>query len=312
MNDKSNTTDKNNSSQATSQHDAIGSGEGQLTGSKNNKNDKNQSLPPPGVSVAICEEISQSTKKFMDMPSTSYIDEYVTTNHRLLQKNSTNIQSVGSQDSVVNVQFPMSKIKHEEEEFYQTINNEHGDDNVWGLLSGVCGNIYEWYDFAVYGLLAAEIGAAFFPSSSEAIQLMQSFGVYAVAFLMRPIGAVMFGEIGDRIAGRKHALVISIVLITVPSVLMGILPTYESIGVAAPILLCLFRMFQGLSVGGQLAGSYVLSIEQSTDTNRGFRGSICDASGVGGFFVASLVTNIVRATLSEEAVDKWGWRIPFW
>lgn len=129
---------------------------------------------------------------------------------------------------------------------------------------------------------------------------------------MRPLGAIGFGEIGDRIAGRKNALMISIVLITVPSVLMGILPTYDTIGIAAPILLVVFRMFQGLSVGGQLAGSYVLSIEQSTDSNRGFRGSICDASSVGGFFVASLVTNIVRASLTEEQVNNWGWRIPFW
>lgn len=173
---------------------------------------------------------------------------------------------------------------------------------------------FDWnrYDFAVYGLLAAEIGKAFFPKSSDTMQLIQSFGVYAVAFVMRPIGAICFGEIGDRIAGRKNALLISIVLITVPSILMGILPSYNTIGITAPILLVLFRMFQGLSVGGQLAGSYVLSIEQSTDSNRGFRGSICDASSVGGFFVASLVTNIVRATLSDDTVDRWGWRVPFW
>lgn len=136
------------------------------------------------------------------------------------------------------------------------------------------------YDFAVYGLLAPEIGAAFFPSASRELQLINSFGVYLAAFLMRPLGAILFGEMGDRWIGRKYALIVSIVMITVPSVLMGILPGYNSWGAAAPILLVILRMMQGLSVGGQLAGSYVISIEQSSSKNRGFRGSVCDASSV--------------------------------
>ena len=97
---------------------------------------------------------------------------------------------------------------------------------------------------------------------------------------MRPLGAIFFGEIGDRVVGRKNALVFSILLITVPSILMGCLPTYNTWGAIAPISLVLLRMLQGLSVGGQLAGSYVLSIEQSSSRSRGFRGSICDASSV--------------------------------
>jgi len=167
------------------------------------------------------------------------------------------------------------------------------------------------YDFAVYGLLAPEIGSAFFPQSSRELQLINSFGVYLAAFLMRPLGAILFGEMGDRILGRKHALVFSIVLITIPSILMGLLPTYETWGAAAPILLVLLRMVQGLSVGGQLAGSYVLSIEQSSSRTRGFRGSVCDASSVGGFLLASAVTTITRSILTRDQVDEWGWRVPF-
>ena len=167
------------------------------------------------------------------------------------------------------------------------------------------------YDFAVYGLLASEIGACFFPESSKELQLINSFGVYLAAFVMRPLGAIVFGELGDRLVGRKNALVFSIVLITVPSVLMGLLPTYYSWGWAAPICLILLRMIQGLSVGGQLAGSYVLSIEQSSAKNRGFRGSVCDASSVGGFLLASFITTIVRKSFSEDAVNKWAWRLPF-
>lgn len=203
------------------------------------------------------------------------------------------------------------QMKLEELSFYSASDNDLGDDNIWGLLSGVGGNIYEWYDFAVYGLLASEIGAIFFPQSSKELQLVNSFGVYLAAFIMRPIGAILFGEIGDRVVGRKHALVFSILLITVPSVLMGVLPGFETLGWASPILLVILRMMQGLSVGGQLAGSYVLSIEQSSARNRGFRGSICDASSVGGFLLASLVTTCVRFSFTSDQVDRWAWRLPF-
>lgn len=167
------------------------------------------------------------------------------------------------------------------------------------------------YDFAVYGLLAPEIGQAFFPDASPELQLINSFGVYFGAFLMRPLGAIAFGEIGDRMVGRKNALAFSLILITVPSILMGMLPTYEVWGTAAPILLVILRMMQGLSVGGQLAGSYVISIEQSSASSRGFRGSVCDASSSGGFLLASLVVTVTRSLLSEEQVDEWGWRCPF-
>lgn len=217
-------------------------------------------------------------------------------------------QSIASSQSSLE----LSLLRQEEETFYAAPDNEQGDDNIWGLLSGVGGNIYEWYDFAVYGLFATEIGACFFPKSSKELQLMNSFGVYLAAFLMRPIGAILFGEIGDRVVGRKHALAFSIVLITVPSVAMGLLPTYAMIGPTSPILLILLRMMQGLSVGGQLAGSYVLSIEQSTKKNRGFRGSVCDASAAGGFLLASAVSTLTRHIFSEETINAWGWRVPFW
>mmetsp|Transcript_6679 Transcript_6679/g.11565 ORF Transcript_6679/g.11565 Transcript_6679/m.11565 type:complete len:632 (+) Transcript_6679:247-2142(+) len=214
-------------------------------------------------------------------------------------------------DDSANLSEAEKRMKEEELSFYSASDNDHGDDNIWGLLSGVGGNIYEWYDFAVYGLLAPEIGHTFFPKSSKELQLVNSFGVYLAAFVMRPIGAILFGEIGDRLVGRKHALVVSILLITVPSVLMGLLPGYSTWGYLSPILLVLLRMMQGLSVGGQLAGSYVLSIEQSSNRTRGFRGSVCDASSVGGFLLASLVTSCVRVALTSEQVDDWGWRLPF-
>jgi MHS family proline/betaine transporter-like MFS transporter len=144
------------------------------------------------------------------------------------------------------------------------------------------------------------------------MQLIESFEVYFAAFLMRPVGAIVFGELADRYMGRKNALILSIVLITLPSILMGLLPGYQTLGSWAPVLLVILRMMQGLSVGGQLAGSYVLSIEQSTSKNRGIRGAICDASSVGGFLCATLVTTVTRCILREEIMEDWGWRVPFW
>eukprot|EP00980_Cylindrotheca_fusiformis_P013475 scaffold3437_cov113-Cylindrotheca_fusiformis.AAC.42 len=221
-------------------------------------------------------------------------------------------EDLGQKDEyLANLSPEEQQMRQEELSFYSASTNEHGDDNIWGLLSGVGGNIYEWYDFAVYGLLSPEIGAAFFPQTSERLQLINSFGVCFVAFLTRPVGAVLFGEIGDRLVGRKNALVFSILLITVPSILMGLLPGYEHWGLWSPILLVLLRMLQGLSVGGQLAGSYVISIEQSSSKTRGFRGSICDASSVGGFLMASAATASVRYMLTQQQVDDWGWRLPF-
>jgi len=228
------------------------------------------------------------------------------------KRRGNNFAQSAASSSAYSLTMAEAQMKYEEESFYSAPENEHGDDNIWGLLSGVMGNIYEWYDFAVYGLLASEIGAAFFPQSSKKLQLINSFGVYLAAFLMRPLGAIFFGELGDRLVGRRNALVFSIVLITVPSVLMGLLPSYEVWGAAAPILLVILRMMQGLSVGGQLAGSYVLSVEQSTSRNRGFRGSICDASSVGGFLLASGITTAVRHIFTEEQVNDWAWRVPFW
>jgi len=211
---------------------------------------------------------------------------------------------------------PKSKFKKEEEEFYNAEQNDSGTDDVWGLLSSAGGNVYEWYDFAVYGLMSTEIGHNFFPAGQgeegDREQLVAAFEVYFVAFLMRPIGAVVFGEIGDRWLGRKNALVLSIVLITIPSVLMGFIPGYGTIGEWAPTILVLLRIMQGLSIGGQLAGSYVLSIEQSTPHNRGIRGAICDVSSVAGFLAASAVCALARTFLRQEIMEDWGWRVPFW
>ena len=152
--------------------------------------------------------------------------------------------------------------------------------------------------FAVY-----EIGAAFFPQSSKELRLINSFEFYLAAFLMKSLGAMVFGELDDRLVGRRNALVFSIVLVTVSSVLIGILPPNEVWDATAPILLALLRIMQGLSVGAQLAGSYVLSVKPSTSPSRGFRNNICDASSVGGFLLALGIITAVRYIFNEEQVN---------
>ncbi|MCG8543992.1 MAG: MFS transporter, partial [Alphaproteobacteria bacterium] len=134
-------------------------------------------------------------------------------------------------------------------------------------VGGIIGNALEWYDFTVYGFFAAILGRLFFPHESAAVSLIAAFGVYAAGFLIRPLGAVIFGYVGDLI-GRKRVLTITIAVMAVPTTLMGCLPTYAEIGIAAPILLALLRIVQGLSVSGELIGSIVYLIEDGPKDRR--------------------------------------------
>src|SRR6185295_8088279 len=124
------------------------------------------------------------------------------------------------------------------------------------MAAGAIGNLLEWYDFAVYGYFATAIGRAFFPEQDKVAQILAAFGVFAVGFVMRPIGGALFGHIGDRV-GRGPALTLSVAAMAVPTFLIGVLPGYAQIGLAAPVLLTLLRMLQGLSVGGEYTTSIV-------------------------------------------------------
>ena len=128
------------------------------------------------------------------------------------------------------------------------------------MAAGAIGNLLEWYDFAVYGYFAAAIGRAFFPEQDKVAQVLAAFGMFAVGFMMRPIGGAMFGHVGDRI-GRSAALTLSVAAMAVPTFLIGVLPGYDVLGLAAPILLTLLRMVQGLSVGGEYTTSIIFLVE---------------------------------------------------
>jgi len=178
------------------------------------------------------------------------------------------------------------------------------------VLAGMVGNGLEWYDFALYGYFAPVIGKLFFPEYDHSIQLTATYGVFAAGFIMRPLGAMLFGYLGDRF-GRKFSLILSILMMAIPTGLIGLLPTYNSIGVAAPILLTFVRLLQGLSLAGQFSGSIAFIVEHAPIHRRGIAGSTTIMSLCAGMLLGSLTATIFSASLSQASFESWGWRVPF-
>lgn len=178
------------------------------------------------------------------------------------------------------------------------------------LLAGMVGNLLEWFDFAVYGYFAVTIGKLFFPHEDPIAQVMAAFGVFAIGFLMRPVGGVLLGHIGDKY-GRDKAMLVSIAAMAIPTFLVGLLPTYATLGLVAPVLLLLLRMIQGLSVGGEYTTSIVYMVEHSPENRRGLVGSFAVLGAVGGMLLGSAAGAVLAAALSEAQLEAWGWRVPF-
>jgi MHS family proline/betaine transporter-like MFS transporter len=179
------------------------------------------------------------------------------------------------------------------------------------IAAGIAGNVMEWYDFSVYGYFATVIGREFFPAHDPTSSLIAAFGVFAAGFLMRPIGSLIFGHIGDRL-GRKLALTLSVMVMAAPSFLIGVLPTYAQAGLWAPAFLVLLRLVQGLSVGGEYTTSLVFLIEQSPPARRGFLGSFAPLGATAGVLLGSAIGAAITTMLNGAAVHSWGWRLAFW
>ena len=144
------------------------------------------------------------------------------------------------------------------------------------MAAGTIGNVLEWYDFSIYGFFAAAIGRTFFPEQEPVSQVLAAFGVFAAGYLMRPLGGIVVGHIGDRY-GRTVALRFSVVAMALPTFLVGILPGYATLGLAAPVLLTLLRMIQGLSVGGECTTAFIFLAEQAAPGRRGVAGAVFSA-----------------------------------
>lgn len=176
-------------------------------------------------------------------------------------------------------------------------------------LAGMVGNILEWYDFALYGYLAVVLSHVFFPADGIGA-LISTYGVFAIGFLMRPLGAVLFGFIGDRF-GRRKALFFSVILMVLPTFAIGILPTYASIGITATILLVAIRLLQGLSVGGEFSSSVTYMVENAPQNRRGLFGSWSNVGSIAGMLLGVATATIVTASMGHDALYSWGWRLPF-
>lgn len=178
------------------------------------------------------------------------------------------------------------------------------------IAAGIIGNVIEYYDFALIGFLAVMMGNLFFPSDDPFLSLLGSFGAFAAGMIMRPVGAMIFGHIGDRI-GRRFALMASLALMALPTFLIGCLPTYQQIGILAPILLVALRMIQGLSVGGEYASSIVYLVEQSSPKRQNLYGSFVSVGAKIGMALGSGLCGALLWYLGDETMGEWGWRIPF-
>lgn len=172
------------------------------------------------------------------------------------------------------------------------------------------GNTVEWFDFAIYGFLATYIADKFFPSGDETAALLSTFAVFAAAFFMRPLGGFFFGPLGDRI-GRQRVLAIVILLMSASTLAIGLVPSYDSIGVLAPILLLVLRCLQGFSAGGEYGSGACFLAEYAPNRHRGFVVSFLVWSVVVGFLAGAITVTALETWLSEDAMNSYGWRIPF-
>ncbi|WDD93654.1 glycine betaine/L-proline transporter ProP [Burkholderia sp. FERM BP-3421] len=172
------------------------------------------------------------------------------------------------------------------------------------------GNAMEWFDFGVYSYIAVTLGQVFFPSSSPSAQLLATFGTFAAAFLVRPLGGMVFGPLGDRI-GRQRVLAMTMIMMALGTFAIGLIPSYASIGIMAPVLLLVARLVQGFSTGGEYGGAATFIAEFSTDKRRGFMGSFLEFGTLIGYVMGAGVVALLTAALSHDALLSWGWRVPF-
>ena len=182
---------------------------------------------------------------------------------------------------------------------------------IWRVIAASsAGTMIEWYDFYIFGSLAAIISTQFYPEGNATVNFLKTLATFAVGFAVRPFGALVFGRIGD-LVGRKFAFLVTLLIMGGSTAAIGLLPSYQSIGIAAPILLVILRLLQGLALGGEYGGAAVYVAEHSPDGKRGFYTSFIQTTATLGLFVSLIVILVVRAAVGEDAFKQWGWRIPF-
>jgi MFS family permease len=185
------------------------------------------------------------------------------------------------------------------------------DYKIWQVITAsAVGTMIEWYDFYIFGSLAAIISPLFYPPGDDTFAYLAYLATFAVGFVVRPFGAIFFGRIGD-LVGRKYAFLVTLLIMGGATALIGFLPTYETIGIAAPIILLLIRILQGLALGGEYGGAAVYVAEHVPDGRRGFYTSFIQITATLGLFVSLVVILLVQNAMSREEFSRWGWRVPF-
>ena len=179
------------------------------------------------------------------------------------------------------------------------------------IIASSVGTVFEWYDFYLYAILAPFFAALFFPPGNQTAALLGAFGAYAAGFLVRPFGALIFGRIGD-LVGRKYTFLVTIVVMGMATVLVGFLPTYATIGFAAPLILVCLRLAQGLALGGEYGGAATYVAEHSPDNKRGYNTAWIQTTATLGMFLALFVIGLCRSIMAGPVFANWGWRIAFW
>lgn len=183
--------------------------------------------------------------------------------------------------------------------------------NIWKVIfASSAGTLIEWYDFYIFGSLATIIATHFFPPENPTVALLSTLATFATGFIVRPFGALFFGRMGD-LVGRKYAFLVTLLIMGAATTAIGILPTYQQVGLFAPIALLLLRLLQGLALGGEYGGAATYVSEHSPDGQRGFYTSFIQTTATLGLFVSLGVILLTRLNLGDEAFKSWGWRIPF-
>lgn len=178
------------------------------------------------------------------------------------------------------------------------------------ITAAALGNAMEWFDFGVYGFVAYALGQIFFPGATPGVQVIAALATFSVPFLVRPLGGIFFGALGDKY-GRQKILAITIIIMAISTFCIGLIPSYDSIGIWAPILLLLAKLAQGFSVGGEYSGAAIFVAEYSPDKKRGFMGSWLDFGSIAGFVLGAGVVVVLSSVLGEQRFMAWGWRLPF-
>ena len=179
------------------------------------------------------------------------------------------------------------------------------------IVASSVGTVFEWYDFYLYAILAPFFAGLFFPPGNQTAALLGAFGAYAAGFLVRPFGALVFGRVGD-LVGRKYTFLVTIVVMGMSTVLVGVLPTYKSIGFAAPFILVALRLAQGLALGGEYGGAATYVAEHAPDHRRGYATAWIQTTATVGMLFALVVIGVTRLSQSAATFSAWGWRIAFW